>query len=61
MRSELFNQAHNEVHTGERYTLQSPKMLRVSLGPDVIAAKGVMVAYTGQVQLSTRVPARSPR
>ena len=50
MRSELFNQAHNEVHTGERYTLQSPKMLRVSLGPDVVAAKGVMVAYTGQVQ-----------
>lgn len=50
MRSELFSQAHNEVHSGERYTLQNPRLLRVSLGPDVIAAKGVMVAFTGQVQ-----------
>ncbi|PFG33896.1 AIM24 family protein [Sanguibacter antarcticus] len=49
MRSELFNQVHNAVNTGERYTLQSSKMLKVALGPDVLAAKGVMVAYTGTV------------
>ena len=31
------------------FTLQNGKLLRVSLGPDVLSAKGAMVAYQGQV------------
>ena len=29
--------------------MQNPQLLRVSLGPDVLAVKGAMVAYQGQV------------
>jgi len=50
MRSDLFNQAHNEIQTNERFALQNKKMLKVTLGPDVLASKGSMVAYQGQVQ-----------
>lgn len=50
MRSPLFDQVHAEVQTTERFVLQSSKMLRVALGPDVLSAKGAMVAYQGQVQ-----------
>ncbi len=50
MRSDLFNQANLETETDERFVLQNDQMLRVSLGPDVLATKGVMVAYQGQVQ-----------
>jgi uncharacterized protein (AIM24 family) len=50
MRSELFDQAHNLVQTQERYALQSSKMLRVALGPDILAAKGTMIAYLGGLQ-----------
>ena len=35
---------------GERFTLQNGKLLRVTLGPDVLSAKGAMVAYQGQVE-----------
>lgn len=35
---------------GSRFTLQNDKMLRVTLGPDVLAAKGSMIAYQGQVE-----------
>ena len=35
---------------GSRFTLQNGKMLRVTLGPDVLAAKGSMIAYQGQVE-----------
>lgn len=49
MRSELFTQAHNETQSGDRYALQSKRMLKATLGPDILAAKGVMVAYQGQV------------
>jgi uncharacterized protein (AIM24 family) len=35
---------------GDRFTLQNGKLLRVSLGPDVLSAKGAMVAYQGQVE-----------
>ena len=34
----------------ERFTLQNDQMLRVGLGPDVLATKGAMVAYVGQVE-----------
>jgi uncharacterized protein (AIM24 family) len=52
MRSELFAETHNEVQTQERFVKQNSKMLKVSLGPDVLSAKGAMVAYQGQVQFN---------
>lgn len=50
MRSPLFDQINAEVQTSDRFVLQSTKMLKVTLGPDVLAAKGAMVAHQGQVQ-----------
>ncbi|WP_299053113.1 AIM24 family protein [uncultured Nocardioides sp.] len=50
MRSDLFARENLEVQSQERWTLQNPQMLRVGLGPDVLATKGSMVAYQGQVQ-----------
>lgn len=50
MRSELFTQANLEVQAQQRFALQNPQLLRVSLGPDVLAIKGAMVAYQGQVR-----------
>ena len=49
MKSDLFAQANLEVQTTERFTLQNPRMLKVTLGAPVLATKGVMVAYQGQV------------
>jgi uncharacterized protein (AIM24 family) len=49
MRSHLFDTANAEVQTAERWVKQNSKMLRVTLGEDVLAAKGAMVAYQGQV------------
>jgi uncharacterized protein (AIM24 family) len=50
MQSELFEQANLEVNSQERFGLQNSQMLRVHLGADVLAVKGSMVAYQGQVQ-----------
>ncbi len=50
MRSDLFAQEHQEQQTTERWVLQSKKMLRVSLGDDLLSAKGAMVAFQGQIQ-----------
>ena len=50
MRSDLFTQAHNEVQTADRFALQNKKLLKVTLGSDVLASKGSMVAYQGQVE-----------
>jgi len=50
MRSELFEQSNLEVQSTERFVLQNSMMLRVSLGPDVLATKGAMIAYQGQVE-----------
>lgn len=52
MRSALFDQVNLERETGERWTLQSPKMLRVALGDDVLAAQGAMVAYQGNLDFA---------
>lgn len=49
MRSHLFDAANAEVATGERWVKQNSKMARVALGDDVLAVKGSMVAYQGQV------------
>ncbi len=50
MKSELFDQSNLEVQAQERFGLQNSQLLRVSLGPDVLAVKGSMVAYQGQVR-----------
>ena len=50
MKSELFEQTNLEVETGQRFGLQNSQMLRVALGDDVLAVKGAMVAFQGQVQ-----------
>lgn len=50
MRSDLFDKSNLETSNGERFMLQNSQMLKVSLGPDVLATKGSMVAYQGQVQ-----------
>jgi uncharacterized protein (AIM24 family) len=50
MKSELFEQSNLEVQTQQRFGLQNSQMLRVSLGPDVLAVKGAMVAFQGQVR-----------
>lgn len=49
MRSQLFDKAHTAVQTPERWVNQSDRMLRVALGPDVLAVKGAMVAYQGRL------------
>ena len=50
MRSALFSEQNQEMQTNERWALQSPRMLRTILGEDVIATKGAMVAFQGQIQ-----------
>lgn len=50
MKSELFAQDNLEVDGQHRFGLQNSQMLRVALGPDVLAVKGSMVAYQGQVR-----------
>jgi uncharacterized protein (AIM24 family) len=49
VRSSLFEPANAEVATSERWTRQSSKMIKTTLGPDVLSAKGAMVAYQGEV------------
>ena len=50
MRSDLFEQGNLEQQSTDRFVLQNSQMLRVSLGPDVLATKGSMVAFQGQVR-----------
>ncbi|GAA2134781.1 AIM24 family protein [Nocardioides bigeumensis] len=52
MRSELFEQSNLEVQSQERFVLQNSQMLKVTVGPgqDVLATKGAMVAFQGQVR-----------
>lgn len=49
MHSHLFEQTNLEVEGQARFALQNTQLLRVSLGPDVLAVKGTMVAYQGDV------------
>jgi uncharacterized protein (AIM24 family) len=49
VRSQLFDAANSEITTGERWIRQSSKMVKVTLGGDVLAVKGSMVAYQGRV------------
>ncbi|MBF4767627.1 AIM24 family protein [Nocardioides agariphilus] len=50
MQSELFDQSNLENQSQQRFALQNSQLLRVSLGPDVLAVKGAMVAYQGRVE-----------
>ena len=50
MQSELFAQSNLEVQAQQRFAVQNPQMLRVALGGDVLAVKGSMVAFQGQVR-----------
>lgn len=50
MQSPLFDQSNLEVQAQQRFALQNPQMLRVHLGGDVLATKGAMVAYQGQIR-----------
>ena len=50
MRSRVFDAEHLPVRSQERYALQSSRMIRVGLGPDVLAVKGTMVGYTGDLR-----------
>ena len=50
MKSELFAQDNMEIGDGQRFALQNSHMLRVSLGPEVLAVKGGMVAFQGQIR-----------
>jgi uncharacterized protein (AIM24 family) len=50
MKSELFEQSNLEVEGQQRFGLQNSQLLRVALGPDVLAVKGSMVAFQGQVR-----------
>ena len=52
MKSDLFDQSNLERQTTERFGLQNSQLLRVSLGPDVLAVKGSMVAFQGQIQFN---------
>jgi uncharacterized protein (AIM24 family) len=50
MRSPLFDQAQHETTSTERFALQNHKMLKATLGEPVLAAKGAMVAFQGDVE-----------
>lgn len=54
MRSSLFEQSNLEVASGEALALQNPWMLRARVVPGrgVVARKGAMVAFQGDVEFS---------
>lgn len=54
MRSNLFEEANMEIQTDDALVLQNPKMLRARIlpGRGVIARKGAMVAYQGNIDFS---------
>lgn len=50
MQSDLFQQENQEIQSEKRFVQQNSQMLRVGFGPDVLAVKGAMVAYQGQIE-----------
>jgi uncharacterized protein (AIM24 family) len=52
MQSSLFEQSNLEIAGQTRFALQNPQLLRVALGEDVLAVKGAMVAFQGQVSFN---------
>ncbi|MFF2773277.1 AIM24 family protein [Streptomyces sp. NPDC058052] len=61
MQSPLFN--HAEQQSQERYVIQNPQLLRVSLTghDDILARKGAMVAYQGLVDFDGEYQSSSQR
>ncbi|MET9322443.1 AIM24 family protein [Streptomyces sp. NPDC003038] len=61
MQSALF--AHTEAQSQDRYTVQNPQLLRVSLTgtDDVLARKGAMVAYQGLIDFDGEYQTSSQR
>lgn len=49
MRSMLFDPMYSPSPSPDRWVLHNNRMLRANLGPDVLAAKGAMVAYQGHL------------
>lgn len=49
MRGALFDAGNVPVVSEDRWAKQNSRMLRVGLGPDVLATKGAMVGYRGQL------------
>ncbi len=52
MQSSLFDQSNLEISGSNRFALQNPQLLRVTLGDDVLAVKGAMVAFQGRVSFN---------
>lgn len=50
MKSDLFSPDNFEVTDQGRFALQNSQMLRVGVGGDVLAVKGSMVAFQGQIR-----------
>ena len=50
MKSSLFGAHLETASSGERFSLQNERLLRVNLGSEVMARQGAMVAYQGGVQ-----------
>ena len=50
MKSELFAESNLEVEGQARFSLQNSQLLRVAFGEEVLAVKGAMVAFQGQIQ-----------
>lgn len=49
IRTDLLEDEYAEVASGQRVVLQNSKMLKVSLGEDVLARQGSMVAFQGNL------------
>ena len=49
IRGSLIDGSYAETDTDERVRLQNSKMLKVELGPDVLARQGSMVAFQGAI------------
>jgi uncharacterized protein (AIM24 family) len=54
VKSELFGEHLETAPSGGRFTLQNERMLKVTLGSEVLARQGSMVAYQGQVDFEFR-------
>ena len=50
MRSPIFDTDHLPTRSPERFARQNSRMVRVGIGPDLLASKGAMVGYVGQLQ-----------
>ncbi|GAA3618019.1 AIM24 family protein [Kineosporia mesophila] len=48
----MFHESNLEINGQNRFALQNSQMLRVALGPDVLATKGAMVAFQGQISFN---------